>query len=117
MSEDPLKSVLSCNGCGQQLGQGDVMVCAACAAKTPKISVTYSSGKRRDTSHVVPGTCSCECHDTKLLHFAPCCSQTYQPRVQLKRLRDRGENPIKVADFSKSVYPVVRPEKGNHEGT
>lgn len=109
--DDLLRAVLSCNGCGEQLRAGEVMVCTTCAGKLPAIPVTYSTAKPRDLSHVVPGTCSCECHDKvgDIRHFAPCCSQTYRPRAELVPLRKLPE-PV-IGDFSKFVMPLVRKKK------
>jgi hypothetical protein len=116
MSDEPMpwpklvsEDLLICNGCSVKLSPGEVMVCAACAAKLPQVPISYSTRPPRDLSHVVPGTCSCECHDTKILHFAPCCEQTYEPRAQL---RQKPKLPASsVGDVSRFTFPVIRRAK------
>ena len=102
------ESLLVCNGCGGKLGNGDVMICEHCSHQIPNIPINYHTVGPRDISHVVPGTCPCPCHDEKILHFAPCCRQTYEPRSKLVQL----DEPIHVVgDFTKFIFPLVRPKK------
>ena len=108
-----LSFVMLCNSgdCGHRVGPTQPMLCDCCEAKTIySIPVSYSvKGPWTPPEGYKEGQCRCDCHDSSMRHFAPCCDQTYTARAEMVPHAPRPEpRDLSKEDFMKFTMPIVR---------